>query len=76
MTRRELCDPFGSDDEDETSNTCIENKVNNSKVVEVNGDIQSDGEKVENKRLSADITLMDLPKPNSVSINSLKSSMI
>lgn len=56
MTRRELCDPFGSDEEDE--NTPVDNKLVNSKIPEVNGD--NCDSKGENK-------FPDLPKPNPVS---------
>lgn len=59
MTRRELCDPFGSDDEEDGLQvSCTDNKLINNKVPEVNGDKSScdSFEKVP-----------DLPKPNPVS---------
>lgn len=59
MTRRELCDPFGSDEEEE--NTPVDNKVVNSKIPEVNGDSCDNREKSENK-------FPELPKPNPVSL--------
>ncbi|RZC41943.1 EH domain-binding protein 1, partial [Asbolus verrucosus] len=58
MTRRELTDPFGSDDEDEVA----DNKVINNKVPEVNGELNGSGDhKV--KEASSDV-FSDLPKPN------------
>lgn len=66
MTRRELCDPFGSDDEDDVcSQTCTDNKLINSKIPEVNGD-KTDCDSLENKDNVAD-RLPELPKPNPVS---------
>lgn len=53
MTRRELCDPFGSDEEEENTTPVVVNKIS-----EMNGD-HCDNSK-EDK-------LGDLPKPNPVS---------
>lgn len=56
MTRREFCDPFGSDEEEE--NTPVDNnKLINSKVPEMNGDDCD----------CTDEKFPDLPKPNPVS---------
>lgn len=59
MTRRQLTDPFGSDDEEE-----IDNKIVNNKVPEINGDLN--GSSVHRKENSSD-EFSDLPKPNAVS---------
>lgn len=59
MTRREFCDPFGSDEEEE--NTPVDNnKLINSKVPEMNGDDCDCTERNDEK-------LPELPKPNPVS---------
>lgn len=57
MTRRELTDPFGSDDEEETVNS------ETIKTIEMNGDLSH---KKDNNVLS------ELPKPNPVSESSLQ----
>jgi hypothetical protein len=60
MTRRELIDPFGSDDEDEVA----DNKVINNKVPETNGEMNGSGDhKVKEKDVPNDV-FSDLPKPN------------
>lgn len=70
MTRRELCDPFGSDDEEDGSQvSCTDNKLINNKIPEVNGDKNSCDD-LENK--DSPDKLPDLPKPNPVSIRSLQ----
>lgn len=57
MTRRELCDPFGSDEEDE--NTPVDNNKMMNKISEMNGDNCDSKDK--------DEKFSDLPKPNPVS---------
>lgn len=59
MTRRELCDPFGSDDEEEAP----DNKVMNSKIPEVSKEKCGDSLDINTN----DNKLPDLPKPNPVS---------
>lgn len=66
MTRRELCDPFGSDDEEDNPELSGDNKtighsiesVDNSEKLHVNGDCGLDDDKNNSP---------DLPKPNPVS---------
>lgn len=59
MTRREFCDPFGSDEEEE--NTPVDNnKLINNKIPEVNGDDCDCKERNDDK-------FPELPKPNPVS---------
>lgn len=57
MTRREFCDPFGSDEEEE--NTPVDNNRVVNKIAEMNGD-NCDSKDKEDK-------FSDLPKPNPVS---------
>lgn len=61
MTRRELTDPFGSDDEEEEA----DNKVINNKVPEVNEMNGCGDHKVKEKDAPNDV-FSDLPKPNVV----------
>lgn len=62
MTRRELTDPFGSDDEDTSP---VQNCVTDSKIVEVNGDINNKLDIGDNKESDKkDDLFTDLPKPN------------
>ncbi|XP_063911063.1 EH domain-binding protein 1 isoform X2 [Zophobas morio] len=63
MTRRELTDPFGSDDEEEVT----DNKIINNKVPEANVEMNGSGDhaivKEKDKEVSSDV-FSDLPKPN------------
>lgn len=70
MTRRELTDPFGSDDEEEEEElNKADNKILNSKIPEVNGDkIVANGDIKERKDDVTDLKVVDLPKPNPVSV--------
>lgn len=64
MTRRELCDPFGSDDEEENSHIlATDNKfmANESKT-----DLNSDDNK--NSENSVECRVTELPIPNTVSV--------
>lgn len=66
MTRRELCDPFGSDDEED--NNSADNKFMNSKIPEVNGDRCDSSLDSEMQRTNQnENSLPELPKPNPVS---------
>lgn len=56
MTRRELCDPFGSDDEEE-NNPTPDNKIISNEILETN----------DTKKVTSD-GKQDFPKPNLVSI--------
>lgn len=66
MTRRELTDPFGSDDEDEQPPLEVKTAQNN-KVPETNGDITRSLDASDNAENKEDV-FSDLPKPNPVSI--------
>lgn len=69
MTRRELTDPFGSDDEEEEELHHADNKVLNSKIPEANGEkIIANGDIKERKEDATDVKVVDLPKPNPVSV--------
>lgn len=71
MTRRELCDPFGSDDEEDGCQvSCTDNKLINNKIPEVNGDKNS-CDNLESKDSPVNKP-PDLPKPNPVSIMNLQ----
>ncbi|XP_018572519.1 EH domain-binding protein 1 isoform X2 [Anoplophora glabripennis] len=62
MTRRELTDPFGSDDEDEPPP--FDNRVMNNKVPETNGDVHRAVDSSDNVEKKEDDVFSDLPKPN------------
>ncbi|XP_044268877.1 EH domain-binding protein 1 isoform X2 [Tribolium madens] len=63
MTRRELTDPFGSDDEEEVT----DNKVINSKVPEADEMNGSGDHKIKDKeKENQNDVFSDLPKPNAV----------
>lgn len=65
MTRRELTDPFGSDDEDEPPP--FDNKVMNNKIPETNGDVLRSVDASDTVEKREDDVFSDLPKPNPVS---------
>ncbi|KAJ8922190.1 hypothetical protein NQ315_004125 [Exocentrus adspersus] len=64
MTRRELTDPFGSDDEDEAP--LFDNKVMNNKVPEINGDVHHSVDASDTAEKQEEDVFSDLPKPNPV----------
>ncbi|XP_074038547.1 EH domain-binding protein 1 isoform X2 [Leptinotarsa decemlineata] len=63
MTRRELTDPFGSDDEDDPPS--VNKKVDVDGIPQTNGDVNVNLDSADNADKKSDI-FSDLPKPNPV----------
>lgn len=68
MTRRELCDPFGSDEEEEGNEISLDNKIITNGLTEKTAKVGSDDNRNEEENnADSNKTPTDLPLPNSVS---------